>query len=114
MLLERLIAVWLRAKALVHRSRLDRDLDEELSFHVAMRTQDHGGGGDGRVAANRQLETRPGFARPAVNYGPSLLLKRCCRTCVTQPARWARHPFSAPWQCFPLLWESERTPHFSA
>ena len=55
MLLERLIAVWLRAKALVHRSRLDRDLDEELSFHVAMRTQDHGGGGDGRVAANRQF-----------------------------------------------------------
>ena len=43
MLLERVSALWLRAKALVHRRRLDRDLDEELAFHLALRAQRNGG-----------------------------------------------------------------------
>ncbi len=36
---ERLTATWLRVKALVKRRKLDRDLDEELRFHLAMREE---------------------------------------------------------------------------
>ena len=32
-------AFWLRLKALVRRRELDRDLDDELAFHLAMREQ---------------------------------------------------------------------------
>ena len=39
MLSERISALWLRLKALVRRRELDRDLDEELQFHLAMREQ---------------------------------------------------------------------------
>lgn len=55
MLLERVCAVWLRAKALVHRRRLDRDLDEELAFHLAMRTREYGGDPVAHRAARRQF-----------------------------------------------------------
>ncbi len=36
---ERISAIWLRLKALVRRRELDRDLDDELQFHLAMREQ---------------------------------------------------------------------------
>ena len=36
---ERLHDLWLRLKALVRRRELDRDLDDELAFHLAMREQ---------------------------------------------------------------------------
>ncbi|MBV9302663.1 MAG: ABC transporter permease [Acidobacteriaceae bacterium] len=36
---ERSTNVWLRLKALFNRRRLDRDLDEEIRFHLAMREQ---------------------------------------------------------------------------
>ncbi len=39
MLSERISAFWLRVKALVKRRELDRDLDDELAFHLAMREQ---------------------------------------------------------------------------
>ncbi len=39
MLSERISALWLRWKALVRRRELDRDLDDELAFHLAMREQ---------------------------------------------------------------------------
>ena len=39
LLSERLSALWLRVKALVKRRELDRDLDDELQFHLAMREQ---------------------------------------------------------------------------
>jgi putative ABC transport system permease protein len=39
MLPEWMTALWLRIKALVYRRRLERDLDDELQFHVAMREQ---------------------------------------------------------------------------
>ncbi|HMD86416.1 MAG TPA: ABC transporter permease [Terriglobia bacterium] len=39
MLSERISALWLRMKALVRRRELDRDLDDELQFHLAMREQ---------------------------------------------------------------------------
>ena len=36
---EWLTEAWLRAKALVMRKRLERDLEEELQFHLAMRAE---------------------------------------------------------------------------
>ena len=36
-MVEALHSVWLRLRALFHRSRLDRDLDDEMAFHLAMR-----------------------------------------------------------------------------
>jgi hypothetical protein len=36
---EWLIALWLRIRMLFHRRQLDRDLDDELQFHLAMREQ---------------------------------------------------------------------------
>jgi putative ABC transport system permease protein len=36
---EWMTAIWLRLKALVYRRRLERDLDDELQFHLAMREQ---------------------------------------------------------------------------
>jgi len=55
MLLQRLCAIWLRAKALVHRRRLDRDLDEELAFHLAMRARKLGDDPAAHRAARRQF-----------------------------------------------------------
>ena len=55
MLLERVGAIWLRAKALVHRRRLDRDLDEELAFHLAMRARKYGDDPAAHAAARRQF-----------------------------------------------------------
>jgi hypothetical protein len=37
MILEWITALWLRIKALFRRRQLDRDLDDELQFHLAMR-----------------------------------------------------------------------------
>ena len=55
MLLNRVGAIWMRAKALVHRRRLDRDLDEELAFHLALRAQNNGGDPAADAAARRQF-----------------------------------------------------------
>ncbi|MBZ5724768.1 MAG: ABC transporter permease [Acidobacteriia bacterium] len=52
---ERIIALWLRVKALVHRAKLERDLDEELAFHLAMRAAKLGGGPAAHLAARRQF-----------------------------------------------------------
>ena len=32
---------WLRLKALLHRRAFDRDLEEEINFHIAMRERKH-------------------------------------------------------------------------
>jgi predicted permease len=57
--LEGLIAVWLRLVASVRRRRLERDLDDELAFHLAMRAADHTRGGttpeDAAREARRQF-----------------------------------------------------------
>ncbi|HUI53751.1 MAG TPA: ABC transporter permease [Bryobacteraceae bacterium] len=55
MLIERIGAIWLKVKALVHRRRLDRDLDDELAFHLAMRAQDQGDDAAAYAAAKRQF-----------------------------------------------------------
>ena len=39
MLIERLHHLWLRLKAVVKRRQLDRELGEELEFHLAMREE---------------------------------------------------------------------------
>jgi predicted permease len=38
---ERVTATWLRVKALIRRGRLERDLDDELRFHLAMREEQY-------------------------------------------------------------------------
>jgi len=45
----------MRAKALLHRRRLDRDLDDELAFHLAMRADNLGGDPGANAAAQRQF-----------------------------------------------------------
>jgi putative ABC transport system permease protein len=52
-------AIWHRLVAIVRRRRLDRDLDEELAFHLAMREADYRERGashaDARTAARRRF-----------------------------------------------------------
>ena len=66
-----------RLTALVRRRRLDRDLDEELAFHLAMREADYQGHGaseaDARAAARRR-------------FGSVAYLKEQCRD------MWTFHP----------------------
>src|SRR5215475_13989452 len=51
--------IWLRLKALVRRERLDRDLDDEVAFHLAMREEKNRAGGtaddEARYSAHRQF-----------------------------------------------------------
>ena len=54
-----LTAIWLRLRALALRKRLERDLDEELAFHLAMREADYRASGmdpaSARLAARRRV-----------------------------------------------------------
>ncbi len=67
---EWLTEAWLRAKALVKRKRLERDLEEELQFHLAMRADKNRalglGAKDARAAARRR-------------FGNVTLVKEDCR-----------------------------------
>jgi putative ABC transport system permease protein len=67
---EWLTEAWLRAKALVKRKRLERDLEEELQFHLAKRAEKNRslglGGEDAQVAARRR-------------FGNVTLVKEDCR-----------------------------------
>jgi putative ABC transport system permease protein len=51
--------IWLRLKALINRRRLDRDLEDELAFHLAMREEKYRKAGilgsAGRAAAHRRF-----------------------------------------------------------
>ena len=62
--------VWLRVKALLKRKSLERDLEEELQFHLAKRAEKNRamglGAEDARVAARRQ-------------FGNVTLVKEDCR-----------------------------------
>ena len=53
------VSAWHRLKSLVLRWRLERDLDDELAFHLAMREDEYTGTGmtseDARDAARRQF-----------------------------------------------------------
>src|ERR1019366_8086399 len=56
---EPIINFGLRVKALVHRRRLDRDLEEELSFHLSLREANHQASGiapgESHTAARREF-----------------------------------------------------------
>ena len=73
---EPLHALWLRLKGALRRRQLDRDLEEELEFHVAMRQQRHVIDGataaEARVAAQRQ-------------FGNLGLIREACRDLWTFP-----------------------------
>jgi putative ABC transport system permease protein len=55
-----LVNLWLRLKALVLRRRLERDLEEELSFHLAMREADYAASGVAGAAAQEAARRRFG------------------------------------------------------
>src|SRR5208337_4108152 len=67
---EWLTEAWLRVKALVMRKRLERDLEEELEFHLAMRAEKNRalgiGASDAKAAARRR-------------FGNVTLVKEDCR-----------------------------------
>jgi macrolide transport system ATP-binding/permease protein len=62
--------IWARVKALVRRKQLEKDLDEELAFHLAMREEKKRAGGaaaeEARYAAHRQ-------------FGNAMRVKEMCR-----------------------------------
>jgi predicted permease len=62
--------IWTRVKALVRRKQLEKDLDEELAFHLAMREEKKRAGGaaaeEARYAAHRQ-------------FGNAMRVKEMCR-----------------------------------
>jgi len=58
-MLESVKQIWLRLKAMARREQLDRDLDDEVAFHVAMREEKNRAAGsavdEARYAARRQF-----------------------------------------------------------
>ena len=70
MLRETLHEIRLRLRALIHRRRLDRDLEDELAFHLAMRAEKYRAAGvapdEAQFAAHRR-------------FGNVLSLKEACR-----------------------------------
>jgi len=70
MLHEWLAEAWLRAKALVKRNRLERDLEEEIQFHLAMRAEKNRALGIGAKDAKAAAHQR---------FGNVTLVKQDCR-----------------------------------
>src|SRR5260370_34875867 len=62
--------IWTRIRALLRRKQLEKDLDEELAFHLAMREEKKRAGGvaaeEGKYAARRQ-------------FGNAMRVKEICR-----------------------------------
>ena len=58
-MLRRVRQIWLRLRSLGRPGQLDRDLEEEIAFHLAMREQSNRGAGldatEARYAARRQF-----------------------------------------------------------
>src|SRR5512132_2764793 len=81
--MHQLLAAWHRLLALFRRGRLERDLDDELAFHLAMREADYRHDGatpsDARFAARRR-------------FGNISYLKEQCRD------MWTFHPLETLWQ----------------
>src|SRR5256885_4542793 len=63
-------SIWLRLKALVLRSKFDRDLVDELAFHLAMREGKHGS--VGKQGEEAHCAARRGF-------GNATRIKEACR-----------------------------------
>ena len=61
-MMQHLTAAWRRATALILRRRLERDLDDELAFHLAMREADYRSAGlsdDAVLTEAARNEERP-------------------------------------------------------
>jgi predicted permease len=75
-----LLALWHRLTALFRRRRLERDLDDELAFHLAMREADYRHGGVPQADAGYAARRR---------FGNVASLKEQCRD------MWTFHPLEA-------------------
>jgi predicted permease len=78
-----LLALWHRLTALFRRRRLERDLDDELAFHLAMREEDFRDGGVAQADAQYAARRR---------FGNVASLKEQCRD------MWTFHPLETLWQ----------------
>jgi putative ABC transport system permease protein len=81
--MQQLLALWHRLAALFHRRRLERDLDDELAFHLAMRETEYRREGASAVDARHAAGRR---------FGNVTHLKEQCRD------MWTFHPLEAIWQ----------------
>ncbi len=61
--MEWLTTIHLRLKALMNRDRFDRDLEDELAFHLAMREKKHGS--EGQQSDEAQYAARRNFGNVA-------------------------------------------------
>src|SRR6185503_6888729 len=78
-----LLAAWHRLTALFRRRRMERDLDDELAFHLAMREADY------RQEGVAQADARSAARR---RFGNVAYLKEQCRD------MWTFHPLETLWQ----------------
>ncbi|MGH9760180.1 MAG: permease prefix domain 1-containing protein, partial [Blastocatellia bacterium] len=67
---EWLTRTWLRLKTLGRRRQLDRDLEDEFAFHVAMREERYRSGG---------LPSREAYLLTQRRFGNTMLLRERCR-----------------------------------
>ena len=81
--LELVRSAWLRVKALLRRTQLERDLDDELGFHLAMREEHYGAAGLAADAARHAAVRR---------FGSPLAWKEACRE------TWTFAPLETLWQ----------------
>jgi hypothetical protein len=73
---ERASATWWKVKALVGRRRLERDLEDELRFHLERRAEAYGADGLAGDEARREADRR---------FGNALALREQCRDAWTFP-----------------------------
>jgi predicted permease len=73
---QRIHAAWLRARASLRRGRLERDLDDELRFHLAMRERHYEAAG---------LDAEQARHAAARRFGNELALKEECKDAWTFP-----------------------------
>src|SRR5215217_7992990 len=81
--MHQLLTAWHRLAALFRRRRLERDLDEELAFHLAMREADYQHAGDTPADAHFAARRR---------FGNVAYLKEQCRD------MWTFDPLETLWQ----------------
>ena len=98
---EQLHNLWLRLQAVLNKRRqLDRDLTEELEFHLAMREQKliEQGMAPERPPTPRRAASTTWFhlKRRAAKCGDSLRSKHSFRTCATECGCCGRIPASQP------------------
>ena len=72
----RLIEIWYRLTAVLRRRRLERDLHDEVAFHIAMHQQDAAAAGASSVEARLEAERR---------FGSATLIKEQMRETWTFP-----------------------------